>query len=246
MLRKEPMSTPAVSVLLYHEIGLQPRASANLDCFCALGQFAEQMRFLKASGFAVRAASEVYESLHRGERPSADTVVLTFDDGDTSFLDLAMPVLESLAFPSTVFAVAGQLGRPAGWVRDPRNAVPLMTAAQLRSLAAVGVDIGSHSMTHPRLTELSGAQALGELRDSKHLLEDLLGRPVTSFAYPHGRYDDGVAGLAEAAGYRYAYSTDGQGQVDGGSDRFRIPRKYITYHDNLDSFAAKLGYQERK
>lgn len=235
--------TPTVSILLYHEIGPSPRVSANLDCFCAFRQFFEQMHFLKASGVSVRAGAEVYDALCRGERLPSNTVVVTFDDGDTSFLEYALPVLEELSFPSTVFAVAGQLGRAAGWVRDPRNAVPLMAAQQLRALPTALVDIGSHSMTHRKLTDLPADQALAELRDSKHLLEDLLDKPVTSFAYPHGRYDAETVELVTLAGYHYAYTTDGQRDLDADKDRFQIPRKYVTYADSLDTFAAKLGFQ---
>jgi peptidoglycan/xylan/chitin deacetylase (PgdA/CDA1 family) len=234
-------AAPALSVLLYHEIGPQPRATANLDCFCTHERFVEQMHFLRDRAIAVRAAGEVYDSLARGEHLAADTVVLTFDDGDTGFLRFALPVLEELGFPATVFAVAGQLGRAAGWVKDPRNAVPLMSAGELRSLPAGLVDIGSHSMMHRKLPELPTEQARAELRDSKELLEDVLGRPVTAFAYPHGRYDAGTVGLVEAAGYRYAYTTDGQREVEGGSDRFAIPRKYVTCHDTLDTFAARFA-----
>lgn len=230
-----------LSVLLYHEIGPQPRPTANLDCFCTYERFVEQMHFLRDHAIAVRAAGEVYECLARGDRLATNTVVLTFDDGDTGFLRFVLPVLEELGFPATIFAVAGQLGRAAGWVEDPRNAVPLMSAAQLRSLPAGLVDIGSHSMMHRKLPELSSEQAMDELRGSKRLLEEVLGRQVTAFAYPHGRYDTGMIGLIEAAGYRYAYTTDGQRDVEGGSDRFSIPRKYITYHDTLESFAAKLA-----
>lgn len=231
---------PGLSVLLYHEIGPQPRPTANLDCFCTCERFVEQMHFLRDRAIAVRAAGEVYECLTRGERLASDTVVLTFDDGDTGFLRYVLPVLEELRFPATMFAVAGQLGRAAGWVKDPRNAVPLMSAGQLRSLPAGLVDIGSHSMMHRKLPELPVEQAMDELWDSKKRLEDVLGRQVAAFAYPHGRYDAGTISLVEAAGYRYAYTTDGKRDVEGGSDRFSIPRKYVTYHDTLESFAARL------
>lgn len=234
--------TPTVSILLYHEIGLQPRASANLDCFCSSSQFREQMYFLKASAVPVRPASEVYDQLCRGEHVASNTVVLTFDDGDTSFLDHALPVLDELAFPATVFAVAGQLGQKAHWVKDPRNAVSLMTPSHLRTLAAHQIAIGSHSMSHRKLPELPASEIAGELYDSKALLEDILGKAVTSFAYPHGRYDNDIMSLVEAAGYRYSYSTDGGRDVNGKTDRFCIPRKFITYHDRLHVFAAKLRF----
>jgi len=231
---------PVIKVLLYHEIGPYPRESANLDCFCAQSLFREQMRLLKASGIPVLTAADACATVGHVPRPNTDSVVLTFDDGDAGFLEYALPVLQEFSFPATVFAVAGQLGQRAGWVKDSRNAIPLMTAQQLRSLDPAQIDVGSHSMTHRKLTDVSLAEATDELGQSKALLEDVLGRPVTAFAYPHGRYNAHMMQLVEAAGYRYAYSTDGERIFGDPADRFRLPRKYITYYDNLDTFKAKV------
>jgi peptidoglycan/xylan/chitin deacetylase (PgdA/CDA1 family) len=172
-------------------------------------------------------------------------VVLTFDDADSSFLEYALPVLDELGYPSTVFAVAGQIGQSAGWVKDPRNAIPLMSGHELRSLSSHRVELGSHSMSHCKLTDLSKAQAFAELRDSKAVLEDTLGKAVHSFAYPHGRYDALVMELVAAAGYADAYSTDSQRSFTGAGDRLCVPRQYITYHDDLSDFAYRIGYIDK-
>jgi peptidoglycan/xylan/chitin deacetylase (PgdA/CDA1 family) len=230
-----------LSFLLYHEIGPRPRPSANLDCFCTEERFRAQMRFLKDQAVPVLPAAETCALLSRSSTTGQHGVVLTFDDADTSFLQYALPVLQELDFPSAVFAVAGQLGQLAGWVKDPRNALPLMSGQQLRSLLAHRVELGSHSMSHRKLTELSEAQTITELRDSRSVLEDVLGRPVLSFAYPHGRYDARIMELAAAAGYIDAYSTDGTHSFAGLGFRLRVPRKYITCHDDLDAFTHRIG-----
>ena len=235
-----PEPVAELSVLLYHEIGPQPRPTSNLDCFCTRERFREQMLYLKERGIPVLPADSVCELLLQGGRLAANAAVLTFDDGDTGFLEHALPILAEFGFPATVFAVAGQLGSNAGWVKDPRNAIPLMTASQLQSLAAHGIDVGSHSLSHRKLTELPHSEAARELRDSKALLEDVLGRAVTAFAYPHGRHDASIMRQAESAGYRYAYSTDGDRTIAGEADRFRLPRKYITCNDDLHAFALRL------
>lgn len=226
-----------LSFLLYHEIGPRSRPSANLDCFCLAERFRAQMYFLKDHAVPVLPAAEACALLSSGRAVTQHGVVLTFDDADTSFLEYAMPVLEELDFPSVVFAVAGQLGQRADWVKDSRNAIPLMSGQQLRSLPAHRVEIGSHSMSHRKLTELTELQAFFEMRDSRAMLEDVLGRPIRSFAYPHGRYDATVMSLACTAGYIDAYSTDGQRSFTDAGDRLCVPRKYITCHDDLNSFA---------
>lgn len=230
-----------LTFLLYHEIGPRPRPSTNLDCFCTEKSFRSQMQFLKDHAVRVLPASEACELLSCSGTTEQLEVVLTFDDADASFLEYALPILVELDFPSAVFAVAGQLGQRAGWVKDPRNAIPLMSGQQLRSLAAHRVELGSHSVSHCKLTELSKAQAFAELHDSKAVLEDVLGKAVPSFAYPHGRYDEQVMELVAAAGYVDAYSTDGHRSFVGSGDRLCVPRKYVTYHDDLTDFAHRIG-----
>jgi peptidoglycan/xylan/chitin deacetylase (PgdA/CDA1 family) len=131
-------------------------------------------------------------------RPESDTglVALTFDDGYRDFLEKAVPVLraQGLAasvFITTAFAASGSplyLDRDAivELSRDPR------------------IDIGSHAVTHRRLTDCSDVDVRNELRDSRNQLEDWIGRPVRTLAYPHGAVDRRVRDAAEAAGYEAA------------------------------------------
>lgn len=231
-----------LSFLLYHEIGEQPRNYANLDCFCLEERFREQMRFLKDSGIPVLSSAEISAQLNREGTLPADGVILTFDDADISFLEHAMPILEEVDFPSTVFAVAGRLGQCANWTRDSRNAIPLMNAGQLRSLPAHRIELGSHSMNHRKLTEITEVQVFAELRDSKAALEDILGRPVPSLAYPHGLYSRRVMEMSSAVGYLDAYCTDGVRVFADIRDRMCIPRKYITCHDTIETFAKKIAF----
>lgn len=232
-----------LSFLLYHEIGSQPRASANLDCFCIEERFREQMRFLKDNAVPVLSSAEICVQLSCGGTLPQHGVILTFDDADISFLEYAMPILEDLDFPSAVFAVAGQLGQRASWVKDSRNAIPLMSGQQLRSLPSHRIELGSHSMSHRKLTELTEAQAFAELHDSRSALEDVLDRPILSLAYPHGHYSTRIMEMASTVGYLNAYSTDGQRSFIDAGDRLCIPRKYITCHDDIDTFARKIGFE---
>lgn len=229
--------------LLYHEIGPKPRPSANLDCFCIERRFREQMHFLKDNEIPVVSSAEICEQLSCGGVLPQHGVILTFDDADVSFLEYAMPTLEDLDFPSTLFAVAGKLGQRASWVKDSRNAIPLMSGQQLRSLPSHRIEIGSHSMSHRKLTELTESQAFTDLRDSRAALEDLLDRPILSLAYPHGHYSTRIMEMASSAGYVNAYSTDGQRSFTGAGDRLCIPRKYITSNDDIDTFARKIGHR---
>jgi peptidoglycan/xylan/chitin deacetylase (PgdA/CDA1 family) len=115
-------------------------------------------------------------------------VVLTFDDGFRNLLDHAVPVLKNCGFRATVFAVAGHLGKMNDWPGQPSELphYPLLSSTELVTLAGHGIEIGAHSVTHRYLTLLPADEARRELRESKRILEQILGIPVTSFAYPYG------------------------------------------------------------
>jgi len=86
-------------------------------------------------------------------------------------------------------------------------AVPRMSVSQLRQLRAMNMEVGSHTVSHPRLSEVGDDTAFRELRESRDALENMLGEPVTSFCYPEGKLRPGLAGLVQAAGYTLARTT---------------------------------------
>lgn len=132
-----------------------------------------------------------------------DAFAVTFDDGYRSVRELAAPVLARLGVPSTVFAVPAYAD--AGAVADaPAGEGAALSWDELRDLAAAEWEIGSHTLTHPVLTELDDASLAEELRGSKERLERELGRPCDTVAYPYGAHDARVVAAAAAAGYGWA------------------------------------------
>lgn len=139
-------------------------------------------------------------------------VWITFDDAFTNLLDNALPVLEKYCVPAIVFAVAGNLGETPRWkmpVGHPESSEKTMTADQLISISKNPlIKIGSHTLTHPNLVEISPEQAITELADSKQQLEALLGCSVEELALPHGAYNQAVLTMAQEAGYKRVYTLD--------------------------------------
>jgi peptidoglycan-N-acetylglucosamine deacetylase len=126
-----------------------------------------------------------------------DRVLLTtsWDDGDPADLRLA----EALALHGL---------RATFYLCRDRQSRPRLTEAEISQLATVpGVEIGSHTLTHPDLRRLSSRQVDAELSDSKAWLEDLIGRAVTSFCYPNGLHRSGLARRVAAAGYSIGRTT---------------------------------------
>jgi peptidoglycan/xylan/chitin deacetylase (PgdA/CDA1 family) len=121
----------------------------------------------------------------------ARPVVITFDDGYRNLLDHALPALRDRGFSATVFAIAGRCGADNGWPGQPASIprLPLLSAADLRQVAAAGFEVGSHGLTHAALTRVSPEQAGREVHEAQARLQDLLGLPVRTFAYPYGLVD---------------------------------------------------------
>lgn len=237
METKVPLSP--ISLLLYHQIGRHPKPGTNLSCFCDVDIFYSQMVYLKKSSYNVISLKELYESLLGNQPPWKPSIVLTFDDADISFYDLVMPILQEFKFPSVLFAVSGVLGLKAKWIKHTSAKVSIMTAEQLREVYSLGVEIGSHSINHFRLTHLNREQILHEVSDSKRSLEDFLDNEVYSFAYPHGDYDPMVIDMLKDSGYKCAL-TCRPGNIGVTPNFYELPRKYITYQDDLEQFVLKL------
>ncbi len=159
--------------------------------------FARHMDVLADRGLHVVPLGMVAEALLAGAELPSNAVSVTFDDGYACFLLHAHPVLAERRMRATLFQTTGCIGRPfAGSI--------MVTESDLRELAALGVEIGSHTVTHPHLDLVSPQQLHSELRDSRERLEQVLGAPVPGLAYPHGSYTRQVAAGARQAGYTWA------------------------------------------
>jgi len=124
-------------------------------------------------------------------------VRITFDDGNVSDLEHALPALRARGLKATFFIVAGRIGTPG-----------FVDASGVRQLAAAGMEIGSHGMRHRPWRHLDALARDEELVGAKALLEEVVERPVTDAACPFGSYDRRVVAGLRAAGYRRVYTSD--------------------------------------
>ena len=124
-------------------------------------------------------------------------VLITFDDGHESDFTIAAPELSRRNLRAIFFVIWSYLGQPGYLTRD-----------QVIELRRDGFEIGSHGMTHSRLTQVSPAEASNEVLESKRRLEDLLQEPIAGLALPFGHYNDAVLHAAWAAGYRRVMTSD--------------------------------------
>ncbi|MHB1083818.1 MAG: polysaccharide deacetylase family protein [Thiobacillus sp.] len=200
-------------------------------------QFADQLDCLAAEGYVTPTISEL---LTRTRPWPARTALITFDDGYADNLD-ACAELHQRGMRATWFVVSGSTGKAPQWPDDGRPSGRLLDASELRDMQAAGMEIGSHTVNHVRLTDVDDGQLMHELTDAKAMLEDVLGNAVNSFAYPYGAYDARCIEAVKQAGYLFASTTD-TGWAMRDNDPYRIRRLTVFNQDSASSFARKLAF----
>ena len=253
-----------------------------------LATFEWHMQLL-AECFHVMPLQEALDTLAT-ERMPPRAVCITFDDGYRSTHDLALPVLNKLQLPASVFITTGHMDQGSMWndmileairqqpsgeldlrsaglavyplrstadrkatanqVTESTKYLPptarsellktlealagkslqqslMLTREMIIELAQNNIEIGGHTITHPILTKLDDDAARFEIMENKRQLEDIIGKPISLFAYPNGKtgmdYDQRHVTMVEQAGYRAAFTTE-VGAVTRQNHPYEIPR----------------------
>lgn len=204
--------------MAYHEVS--PRGENRSPYEVTQGLLARQLEEAISIGYRFVPLRELVSSLREGDG-LAGKISVTFDDAYIGFASYAVPILQRLGIPATVFAPTEGLGRPPRWLQRSSR---LVTEGELRSLALTpGIDVESHGRSHESLAGLSSSRQRAELRGSKERLESLLGQTVEFFAYPYGEYGQETPSLAREAGYGAAF-TFMSGRLSTPVDPYRLPR----------------------
>jgi peptidoglycan/xylan/chitin deacetylase (PgdA/CDA1 family) len=223
MLTLSDHPIPPFAVLMYHAIG-QPSCGHEAHYTTPPSQFEAQMRLLRDEGWTTSALGPLLERIRRNQPIPQRTVAITFDDGFACLVDQVGPWLEA-GLQATAYVVSGAMDRMARFDTDLGiRARPMISSSALRELCDRGLlEVGSHTINHPDLRRLSDSALANELHGSRQKLEQWLGRSVTSFAYPRGRFDRRVRQAVIDAGYQSACATlAGLNRAD--TDAFLIRR----------------------
>ena len=171
-------------------------------------------------------------------------VGISFDDAYVSVWENAVPELVKRRLPFTVFVPTGCLGERPSWVQSPAHPFwreRVMSPGELQELVQVpGATIGSHTVSHPRLTQLSHDALRRELRESKARLEDLVGRPVELLSFPHGAWNKAVVCAAWEAGYTRLFGIEPT-CLAGGALPDILGRVAVEPSDTRLEFALKMN-----
>ena len=218
------MSKPGTVFLMYHELALPNRATCHREpgytrYVVSASAFCAHMDRLKRDGWHAKNVSQALQSF------DGKSACVTFDDGCETDLLSAAPLLKELGFGATSYITVGFLGQPG-----------YLSASQVRSLSALGVEIGCHSQTHPYLPDLDDARLHDETAGAKDRLEQIAGVPVEHFSCPGGRWDRRVVAAVKAANFR-SMATSRTAMNFAGTNPFGLARVAVLQNASEESVA---------
>ena len=190
---EEPVKVP---IIVYHNIAYDI-TDEDVLVTVTPQTFREHMQAIKNAGYTPITFGEYYSFVQNGTPLPKNPIMINFDDGYLSNYTYAYPLLREMGMKATFFIVTDTVGADFDWM------YPHFTWEQAREMDKSGViDIQSHSHTHVNLTEISGLEAVTEIRLSKYLIETNLNKECAFFAYPYGASSEITVYLAETAGYK--------------------------------------------
>ena len=230
------------AVLAYHQIGEPAPGGWHTWFYVSEGRLRAHFHYLREHGWEVIDAAALVRALDDPEGLPERAALLTFDDAYRSMATAALPCLEEFGYSAVLFVPTDYVGGANRFDEAHGQPVEHMCSwDELRALAAAGVSIQSHGVSHRTLAELSPEEIEDELARSKALLEQAVDAPVELFAYPYGELGgdpDAVDEALERSGYAAAFLYHGGPGRLADADRYRLPRVPVGADTDL---AAELG-----
>ncbi len=227
----ESVSGGGIPVLCYHHLASKggPMGGYNLHP----NLLEEQFKFLKATGYKTVRLDQFYAYIN-GKKPSDfpdKPILLTFDDGSKTHLEVLVPLLKKYGFTASIFIYPSIISSGKKYY---------MTWEELNKALDSGVlDLGSHTLYHPKLPTMSRAFIRKQLAESKQILEAKTGRKVIDLAYPFGLFDPRVIEEAKAIGYRMAFTVN-PGKNLPGTPIYNIHRSLVPWGQSQSAFNSIL------
>lgn len=225
LLPKFSLPKDRASILMYHSI------SARKDYFSTVFPevFNKQMAYLAATKREVISLAELVRRLCT-HKPLGGSIVLTLDDGYHDNYTTVFPLLKQYNFSATIFVTTDFIGNTG-----------YCSAGELREMQASGIiALEPHTLSHPKLAKLSRADAEREMRESRRVLQEILGTTPTLFAYPYGNFSDETVELVREVGFTGAVTVE-EGTVGPATDPLRLPRNSIDRSTTFPQFRGKVS-----
>ncbi|MDE3056852.1 MAG: polysaccharide deacetylase family protein [Bacteroidota bacterium] len=231
----------SIKILVYHRI-VRGRGKENFCKFClSEDEFRRHLEWLDRWGFTpitfedYRIASE--KQLELPHKP----IILTFDDGYLDTYQVAFPLLKEFGMKAVIFVLGDRTIKNNVWDAHLNLLQSsLLEDSHILEMHEAGMEIGAHSMTHLKLTDVKEERAWEEISRARMLLEILLNAPVLSFSYPYGLVNETVKHMVASAGFTHACSV-WTGPAVFGKDAYELRRIPILNSTTTSKLAVRVS-----
>lgn len=223
-----------VPILVYHQVvdedfDLTKVPVGDRPYYLRNSDFVRQMEYLSNQGFKTLTLGEFVNFIKDGGQLSAKSIVLTFDDGHISNYTYVYPILRRFNFKATFFLIVSEIGKPK-----------TLNWAQIVEIKNNGMEVGSHSMTHPFLSDLEPEEVLQELKKSKEILETHLEEEIKFLSIPRELPYPRWLEIARNCGYKAA-CTSYVGLNNSETDLFALRRIGVREEMSLETFSRIIN-----
>lgn len=218
-----------VPILMYHEVN---DLAAN-SLYLSVKDFTSHLTYFQQAGITPISMQQLYDHWFNGAPIPEKPIVLTFDDGYRSMYTTVYPLLKERGWSGTFYCIT-----------DARWSDQFLLADMIAEMAAGGMEIGSHTVSHRELNAFTGDALRRELTDSMSILSSLTGKEITTLCYPAGRYNDETKTAADEAGYLCAVTTS-NGFASKSQGMFDLKRIRVSLGNDavwLKNALSPLGY----
>lgn len=217
-----------VPILMYHHVEENPIES---NYRISAARFEEQMKLLHDWEYTTITTQMLVEAITHGYPLPPRPIIITFDDGNLDNYTTAFPIMQKYGFTGVLYVVANYIG-----------AANYMNGAQIVEMYNAGWEIGSHSVSHLDLIALDPERQRYEIVGSREILQERLGVPVMTFAYPFGSNSSGVVDYVKYAGYIAGMGATGFRWEQGTSNLFVLERCEIKGSEDAKTFIRFLPW----
>lgn len=216
-----------VPVIMYHRFIENDSEKGVHGTWLPVEMLEKHFKLIKRLGYESITFRDLADKgfIHRLQ-PGKKFIIITADDGYQDNLTRMLPLLEKYDLKAVIYVVSGETHNR--WdvevEQNPDKPVSLMNPDELKRFAqSKHIEIGGHTLNHPRLSKLPVDEQFRQIRENKLALEQITGNELISFAYPYGDYTDETKALVEKAGYQFAVATN-SGPLAVHQDRWAIRR----------------------
>lgn len=214
-----------VPALYYHSV----RESADNEVTIPPEKLREELKYIKDEGYTTLTIKQLKDYILNNSPIPEKSILITFDDGYMDNYYSAFPILKEFNMTATIFCIASEL-----------DGSYYISKEAIKEMSDYGIDIESHTVTHPHLNKLQYDKQLEELIESKKILESITGKEITSIAYPFGDFDDNSIKAAKEAGYTLGFTTK-LGLSDRNDNPLILDRIYISSKYKMNTFKELLS-----